>query len=161
MNIKRKIIVLAFGIGFGASAHSEGLCAAGEAVIFNCDLPKSVSSLCQSDSDGTLTYRNGRDGKVNLKISDAGEKIKNIFYFSDIPYASGGESHIRFIISNYTYYIYDKVKKTDDGPEFSAGIVILKRGEKVANLVCQNDASIRERAYHTIDRESYRPIGAQ
>jgi hypothetical protein len=161
MNIGRISIVLALELGLMKGAHAEGLCEADEAVIFNCELPKSISSLCQSDGDGVLTYRNGGNGKINLKISDAGESMGRIFYFSNVPYAGGGEAHIRFSRSNYTYYLYDKTMKTDNGPAISAGVVIYKDGERIANLACSNDASMRERAYHAITKEDYQSIGAQ
>lgn len=161
MNIWPINIVLVLGLSLTTGAHAEGLCKPGEAVIFNCELPKSISSLCQSDVDGALTYRNGVNGKINLKISDAGENMGKIFYFSNVPYAGGGEAHIRFSRSKYTYYLYDKTMKTDDGPAFSAGIVIYENGERIANLACSNDASIRERAYHTITKEDYHSIDSQ
>jgi hypothetical protein len=161
MSIRRISIALAFGLGFVTVVRAEGLCQAGETAIFNCELPKSVSSLCQAGDNGILTYRNGVNGKINLKISDEGETKGRVFYFSSTPYAGGGEAHVRFSRSHYTYYIYDKAMKTDDGPVFSAGVVIYKDGGKVANLVCSNDASIRESAYHTLTKEAYRSIGAQ
>jgi hypothetical protein len=154
-------IALVFVLGWGASAYAEGLCEAGETVVFNCELPKSVSSLCLAGRNGVLTYRNGGEGKLNLKISDEGQGKGKIFYFSNIPYAGGGEAHIRFSRSDYTYYLYDKITKTDDGPTSSAGVVIYRDQVKVANLMCGNDASIRESAYSEITKEAYRSIGSQ
>ncbi|WP_143062197.1 hypothetical protein [Paraburkholderia diazotrophica] len=161
MNIGRISITSILGLVLMTGAHAEGLCEADEAVIFNCELPRSVSSLCQSDGDGVLTYRNGGNGKINLKISDAGERIGKIFYFSNVPYAGGGEAHIRFSRSSYTYYLYDKTMKTNSGPAFSAGVVIYKDGKRITNVACGNDASIRERAYQKITKEAYHSIGAQ
>ena len=160
MNIKRISMPLALGLALVTGAHAEGLCQADEAVIFNCEMPRSVSSLCQSDG-GILTYRNSKNGKLYLKISDAGGEMGKIFYFSNAPYAGGGEAHIRFSRFKYTYYLYDKTVKTDGAPMFSAGILIYKGNERIANLACGNDASIRERAYHTITREAYSSIGDQ
>ncbi|WP_413188505.1 hypothetical protein [Paraburkholderia sacchari] len=90
MNIGRTSMVLVIGLGLMMWARAEGLCETNETVIFNCELPKSVSSLCRSSDNGVLTYRNGADGKLNLKISDKDEKKGGIFYFSNTPYAGGG-----------------------------------------------------------------------
>jgi hypothetical protein len=142
-----------------ASVCAGGLCSEKEVVVFNCELKKSVSSLCKSEEDGALVYRNGMNGVVNLKVSDsAGRKV---FYFSNALYAGGGEAHIRFYRSGYTYYLYDKVIKEDDGPVFSSGIVVYRQGRKISNFVCDNDASIRADAYKKIIREGYRDIGAK
>lgn len=160
MKTGRISIGLALGLGLAMGAHAEGLCESREAVIFNCELIKSVSSLCRSNDNHVLTYRNGSKGDLNLQISDERGGGVN-FYFSSTPYSGGGESHIRFSRFHYTYYLYDKIVKSDDGPIFSAGIIIYKDDRKVANLFCKNDATIRESAYDTITRETYRSISDQ
>ncbi|WP_143286479.1 hypothetical protein [Burkholderia ubonensis] len=75
-----------------------------------------------------MTYRNGNGGRVGLQISD-GKRIKKVIYFPNIPYAGGGEAHIRFSRLGYTYYLYDKTIGSDEELTFSAGIVVY-RGEK-------------------------------
>lgn len=161
MNIGQVSVALMVGLGFMTGVHAEGLCEARETVIFNCELPKSVSSLCRSNDSGVLAYRNGVNGKLNLKISEGSGKKGRVFYFSNTPYSGGGEAHIRFTRSGYTYYLYDKTVKSDDGPISSAGVVIFKGDEKIANLVCSNDASIREAGYRAITKEAYRSIDAR
>jgi len=150
-----------FGLALAVSAHAEGLCTSNETAVFNCELKKSVSSLCQSTENGILTYRNGLDGKINFQISGNNEGKKDVFYFSNRPYAGGGEAHIRFSRLGYTYYLYDKTVKTDDGPTFSAGIAVYKGEKKISNSACNNNASIRSSAYQSISREMYRSIDAQ
>ena len=161
MNACRAVSVVIISLALTMSVHAEGLCAAKETAIFNCEIRKSISSLCQSKENGILTYRNGFDGKISLQISGNNESKRDVFYFSSRPYAGGGETHIRFSRLGYTYYLYDKTVKTDEGPTFSAGIVVYKGEKKISNLVCDNDASIRADAYQSIARESYRAIDAQ
>ncbi|GAA7765430.1 hypothetical protein HpMS107_37360 [Helicobacter pylori] len=110
--------------------------------------------------DGLLVYRNGTREKIDMEISDGGRK-NNKFYFSYRPYAGGGEAHIKFSNNGYRYYIYDKIIKADDGHDFSAGIVVYRGDKKVANLGCINNASIRQQAYSSITRESYRNIDTE
>lgn len=161
MNVFRVISVSILTFVSAAAAHAEGLCTTKETAIFNCELEKSASSLCQSTENGTLIYRNGIDGRINLQISDNKKSKKDVFYFSNTPYAGGGEAHIRFSRFGYTYYLYDRTVKTDEGPTFSAGIVIYKGKKKISNLTCNNDASIREVAYQLITKEAYRSIGTR
>ncbi|WP_233802931.1 hypothetical protein [Paraburkholderia sp. HP33-1] len=155
------LIILMFNLIAVTVAYAEGMCKSGEKAIFNCELSKSTSSLCQSMDSGALTYRNGVDGKIRFELSNHDVENGPVFYFSNIPYAGGGEAHIRFSSQEYTYYLYDKTVKTDEGPTFSAGIVIYKKQNKISNLVCSNDASIHESAYQSITKEPYRPIAAK
>lgn len=159
---KSKIITLLIvNLIAGTAAHAEGRCKSGELAIFNCELSKSTSSLCQSTASGVLTYRNGIDGKILFELSNNDNKNTPVFYFSNTPHAGGGEAHIQFPNQEYTYYLYDKRIKTDEGPIFSAGIVIYKKQKKISNLVFSNDASIRESAYQSTTKEAYRSIGAK
>ncbi|WP_156966970.1 hypothetical protein [Paraburkholderia ferrariae] len=159
MRAYKIIVLLIFGLFSGAKIRAEGMCNADEAVIFNCELKKTTASLCRSKKDNVLTYRDGGRAGYRLVLSDAGKS--NLFFFSNIPYAGGGEGHIRFSNNDYNYYIYDKTVKTDEGPIFSAGIVIYHNDLKIANMMCNNDASIRRDAYQNFPRENYKNIGAK
>jgi hypothetical protein len=155
------ILISLFSLTAISSVRAEGMCKDSETVIFNCEMPKSVSSLCESKDTEILSYRNGVGRKINLELTDSGILKGKIFYFSNTPYAGGGEAHIRFSRSGFTYYLYDKSVKTDDGPTFSAGIVVYRGGRKISNLICSNDASIRRYAYDDITKERYRSIGSK
>ncbi|KAB0640111.1 hypothetical protein [Burkholderia stagnalis] len=160
MNVYRAVAVAILSLAPMVAAHAEGMCTEKEVVIFNCELEKTIASLCQSTESGTLTYRNGNGGKIGLQISDS-KRIKKVFYFSNIPYAGGGEAHIGFSRLGYTYYLYDKTIRSDEGSTFSAGIVVYRGEKKISNISCNNNASIRERAYQEIAREKYRSIDAR
>lgn len=161
MNVSRAVSVAILSLAPIVAAHAEGMCTEKETVIFNCELEKTISSLCQSTESGALTYRNGNDGRIGFQISDGKRIKKDVFYFSNIPYAGGGEAHIRFSRLGYTYYLYDKTIRSDEGPTFSAGIVVYRGEKKISNISCNNNASIRERAYQEITREKYRSIDAR
>jgi hypothetical protein len=140
------------------AVNAEGLCMEKEVALFNCEMKKSVSSLCLATENGDVTYRNGIDGRLDFMISEDKNIKKRIFYFSDVSYAGGGEAHIRFSRFGYTYYLYDKTIKADDGPEFSAGVAVYKGLKRVSNSLCINDASIRSGAYQSIEREVFKAI---
>ncbi|WP_193101074.1 hypothetical protein [Burkholderia sp. Z1] len=161
MRIYQFVSTSIIGIASVVVARAEGMCTTKEVAIFNCELEKSVSSLCQSTENGVLIYRNGVDGKVNFQTPGSKQDAKDLFFLSYAPYAGGGEAHIRFYWLGRTYYLYDRVIKGDGGPMFSSGISIYKRKEKISNCSCGNDASIRAIAYQSIARETYRSIGAR
>ncbi|MCA8016932.1 hypothetical protein [Burkholderia metallica] len=160
MNFYQVAAASIMGLVSVAAAHAEGLCSREETAVFNCELKASVSSLCQSIENGSLIYRNGVGEKINLQISDK-KNNRNVFFLSNTLYSGGGEAHIRFSRMGYTYYLYDKVIKVDDGPETFAGIVVYKKNKKIHSLACNNNASIRASAYQSISREKYRSIDVQ
>lgn len=141
--------------------YAAGMCKKNETVIFNCDLKKSVSSLCKMEKNGTLAYRNGAEEKNDLEVSGDGPDQHSVFYFSNIAYAGGGEAHIRFSRGGYSYYLYDKTVKADEGVNFSAGIVVYRGNKKISNVICQNDASIHQQAYTDIAKEVYKNIDSK
>lgn len=151
------VVALVVGLGMTPGVRAEGLCISRETVIFNCELEKSIASLCQSRDEGTLIYRSGTSRRLAMELSDSSKK-KSVFFLSSIPYAGGAEAHIRFSRSSYTYYLYDKTVKAREGPEFSAGIAIYKGKRKISDLSCRNDASIYAAGYESVTRESYRSI---
>lgn len=130
MNVYRAVSVAILSLAPIATAYAEGMCTEKETVIFNCELEKTISSLCQSTESGTLTYRNGNDGRIGLQISDRKRIKKNVFYFSNIPYAGGGKAHMRFSRLGYTYYLYDKTIGSDEGSTFFAGIVVYREKKR-------------------------------
>ncbi|WP_244788432.1 hypothetical protein [Cupriavidus pauculus] len=150
------ILIILGGTHFPVSA--EGICTAGEAAIFNCDLRGGAASLCESNGDGALTYRHKTRNSIDLEISDGDGRSEQVFYFSSTPYAGGGEAHIRFAKGGYTYFLYDKTVKTEEGPDSSAGIVVYKGNMNTATYVCTNDASIRQSVYQRNKMERYKDI---
>lgn len=146
---------------YASIVYAEGLCSMDESVVFNCELDKTIASLCESKKGSDLVYRAGMTGKLDMKVSSDEPAGGGVFFFSYTPYAGGGEAHIRFSRSAYTYYLYDKTVKSDDGPISSAGIVIYKGGEEISNRVCRNDASIRKIGYESIETETFHAIDAR
>lgn len=142
---------------YAGRSHSGTLCRATETLIFNCEMAKEVSSLCRAKANGTFTYRNGKPGEIKLEVASppAG---RTEFRLSSAPYAGGGEAHIRFTRFRYTYILYDRTVKTADGPEFSAGVVVLKDGRMVSKKRCANDASILADAYELLPREEFHDL---
>ena len=60
-----------------------------------------------------------------------------------------------------TFLLYNKSVKTDNGPEASAGIVVHKKGQKIANLSRENNVSISAEAYEAMRQEDFNAIQTQ
>ncbi|MEM5342890.1 hypothetical protein [Paraburkholderia azotifigens] len=160
--IIRSVVAVAMPMFIHVSAHAEGMCKQDEQVVFNCELKKSTASLCIDKKTRKFVYRNGTRDKMDLQVParDKGEDA-NPFQFSNVPYAGGGEAHVRFERGDYNYYLYDKTVKTADGPEMSAGIVVFRQKRKIAEMACQNDASVHQEAYEEMPKETYLDIGTK
>ncbi|MDR5798290.1 hypothetical protein QCE49_33360 [Caballeronia sp. LZ008] len=157
----KKFALLAAGIFellCGDTARAEGLCSTKEAVIFNCEFSRSTSSLCES-SDGSVIYRAGLREKVRMELSPKDSKTK--FYLSSRPLVGGGEVHVRFENDGYVYYLFDRMVLARDESDSSAGVIAFRKGRKVFDRRCDNDASVRQRGYEVLPREDFRDIGAK
>ncbi|WP_429443925.1 hypothetical protein [Paraburkholderia sp. 40] len=160
-----KNIQIEFGLAiiyfYSAAAYAEGMCNDNEMIVFNCQSNRSTASLCKEMGGDALTYRHGKMNRIDLEVSAVGLRKKEKFYFSSIPYSGGGEAHIRFFNGGYTYFLYDKTVRVDEGPEFSSGIVVYRHGRKISQETCNNDASIQHAAYSEIKKEEYMDIGSK
>jgi hypothetical protein len=147
-------MVLAFPVV--AAEHSDKICENAGTLIFNCKLPRSTASLCMSRT-GSLTYT-AQSFKGNaLKLTNLGDKGTK-FRFSNVAFSGGGEAHIRFQNNGYEYFLFDKTVKTNEGPDFNAGILVYRSNRRIASFTCENDASIHEDAYTQLPREQFRSI---
>jgi hypothetical protein len=138
-------------------ARADGVCGDSNSLIFDCQLPGSTVVLCLSSQTGAVTYRASSSGKTDMLISSLDQKDAR-FLFSSAPNVGGGEAHIRFSNGEYTYILYDRTVRTVDGADSSAGVVVYRKTKKIANLICENDASIRQLAYSKLPRERFKSI---
>jgi hypothetical protein len=142
-------------------ALCQEYCNSEEKPVFSCQIKDKKAELCYSKEINDFVYRFKKGDVVQFqypKVVGGNDPFK----FSSTPYAGGGEAHVRFENGDYTYFIYDKdVKNSDGGLNSTAGIIVKKGGKAVANMQCDNDASIHSEAYDIIPKESYEDIGAQ
>ncbi|WP_454766948.1 hypothetical protein [Cupriavidus campinensis] len=156
-----KLIVTSFSLAiltlYASGIHSETLCKSTERIAFNCQLRNGISSLCEVNDGGAFIYRNGTSDNIRLEVSSP-PSGRTSFRISSTPYAGGSETHISFSRYRHVYFLYDKIVKTDDGPESSAGVTVFNAGRKVVDQTCLNDASIHSIAYDALPWEEYRDI---
>lgn len=139
------LAALAAGWAAGAAAMAADprptLCAAGEAAVFACPVGGGrLVSLCASadlgEHAGTLTYRFGRPGRLELSFPETPAHPKAHFRRGSIASAGGGGDFVSFSRDAHTYTLW-----ADTGPGGEhAGVAVLKDGQTVANLPCRGPA---------------------
>lgn len=122
-----------------------GLCSAKEPVLFSCQLKnRKVISVCGTEKGAgnkTAQYRFGALGQSpELVWPDAASKDR--LTFASVPYSGGGEAQISFSRGDVTYVVYSRIVRTNftagepNNPEMTDGVMVLKRGKTVSDLVC-------------------------
>lgn len=132
------LIVAASCCGAGA-VRAESLCAPHEPVVFACHVGTKLVSLCRPAGDrGMLSYRFGRPQYLELRYPEPGRQASAAFTVKSAPLVGGGETTVAFRRGAYTYTVYSKVARGDDGmtPEFEDGVIVARRGKVVSKMRC-------------------------
>jgi len=119
--------------------NGTGLCAAGEPVLFSCQLDnRNLVSICGARNGAgnpVAQYRYGKAGQVpELTWPEAGsaDRLK----FASVPYSGGGEAQLHFRRGDTQYVVYSRVIRTNftagepNDPALEDGIVV-RKGEKI------------------------------
>jgi hypothetical protein len=134
--------LVAFGGGAGGhAAAGESLCAAGEPVVFACHVGTKMVSLCRPPGDrGMLSYRFGRPGALELSYPAQGRQASAAFTVKSSPLVGGGETTVAFRRGAYTYTVYSRVGRGEDGatPEFEDGVIVSRRGKVLSRMRCDD-----------------------
>ena len=140
-----RLRTLAFAFALGASTSAvqaaANLCASDEIAVFSCSIGLKQAALCASadlsENKGTLYYRFGKPGAVELSYPEANADPHKTFTIATIP--PGGGDFVRFTTAGTTYSIYSLVTKRP-GHFFVDGVLV-SRGKKVlADLKCHAEA---------------------
>lgn len=131
-----------------ALAPAESLCLADEPVVFACSVEGKIVSLCRSASAGQgLSYRFGRPAAIELRYPQPGQRARPAFTVKTEPLIGGGITRVAFQRGGYTYTVYSRMGRTEDGatPEFEDGITVERRGKLLRHLRCEDGgAGFRE-----------------
>lgn len=138
--IMRPTTILLAVAGLAAAspaAAAPSLCTAGELPVFSCAMASGrIASLCASadlsETTGTLRYRFGRPGKVEL-VHPQGDIPPRAAFRAGIIGAGGGD-FIRFSRGDTTYTI-----EHAEGPRSGsyAGVTVHRGPRRVADLRCK------------------------
>jgi hypothetical protein len=124
-----------------AAPSGPSLCGAGEAAVFSCPVGKGkFASLCAStdlgEQRGTLVYRFGRPGALELVFPETPSHPRELFRRGTLASAGGGGDFVRFSRGPYTYTLYADVGPAGE----SAGVAVSKDGQAAAHLPCRGPA---------------------
>ena len=121
------------------SAHAGSLCAPDEPVVFACHVGSKMVSLCRPAGDrGMLSYRFGGPDKLELTYPEPGRQASAAFTVKSVPLVGGGETTVAFRRGVYTYTVYSKVARAEDGvsPEFEDGVIVARHGKVISKMRC-------------------------
>ena len=122
-----------------ASPLPPSLCAADEPVVFACHVGGKMVSLCRpAGNRGMLSYRFGRPDALELAYPDPGRQASAAFTVKSTPLIGGGETTVAFRRGAYTYTVYSRVGRGEDGatPEFEDGVIVARRGKVLNRMRC-------------------------
>lgn len=124
-----------------SGAPLPSLCTVVETAVFSCQVSgdKTVSlcaSVDLSEHVGTLTYRFGRPGRLELVFPKAPMHPKEVFRRGTIGSAGGSGDFLSFSRGPYTYTLW-----ADIGPAGEhAGVAVFKDGQALVSLPCRTPA---------------------
>ena len=122
-------------------AQAASLCAPDEPVVFACHVGNKMVSLCRPAGDrGMLSYRFGGLEKLELSYPEPGRQASAAFTVKSVPLIGGGETTVAFRRGVYTYTVYSKVARAEDGsgPEFEDGVIVARRGKVISRMRCED-----------------------
>ena len=119
---------------------AASLCAANEPVVFACHVGAKLVSLCRpADDRGMLSYRFGHPEAVELSYPEPGRAAHAAFTVKSAPLVGGGETTVAFRRGAYTYTVYSKVARGEDGtPAFEDGVIVSRRGKVIRRMRCED-----------------------
>lgn len=129
------------GLAPSPAPAAESLCAAGEPVVFACRVGGKLVSLCRPPDDrGMLSYRFGTPEALELSYPEPGRQASAAFTVKSVPLVGGGETTVAFRRGAYTYTVYSRVGRGEDGttPEFEDGVIVARRGKVLRRMRCED-----------------------
>jgi hypothetical protein len=136
-----KLVIAAACCAAAPLAAAESLCAAGEPVVFACHVGSKLVSLCRpAENRGMLSYRFGRPDGLELSYPEPGRQASAAFTVKSVPLIGGGETTVAFQRGAYTYTVYSRVARGEDGttPEFEDGVIVARRGKVLSRMRCED-----------------------
>lgn len=134
-------IVAAFACGTALADTRPSLCQSGEVAIFSCAIGGKIASLCASSdlgpSQGSLTYRFGRKGAIELTHPDRPVPPDQAFTTAVVGDAGFAGDIVRFSRNETRYTLYSIIIR---GQGERDGIRVTRDGRQLADLKCKDFA---------------------
>lgn len=134
-------LAAAFACGSALADTRPSLCRSSEMAIFSCATGGKIASLCASadlgPSQGSLAYRFGRKGGIELKHPEARALPDQAFSTAVIGDAGFAGDIVRFSRGETRYTLYSIIVK---GQGERDGILVSRGGRRLAELKCEDSA---------------------
>jgi hypothetical protein len=127
-----------------AVGKTATLCAQDETIVFSCGAGARTASLCASKgaskNQGTMQYRFGAPGKLELAFPATPGKLAGNFKGGWMTYSGGGGAFVRFSNGPFEYTVFSAIGKwgPSGAPLDVAGVAIRKDAKEFSNFVCRN-----------------------
>jgi hypothetical protein len=116
-------------------------CTTDEQVLFSCKIAKSSKtlSLCASKDlakdKGTVSYRFGKLGKIELAVTDSAEQGFKVFTYSHYFRAQTDYTFIAFKNNAVEYQVFDSYDG-ENKPHYQQGVTVLTGDAQETTLLC-------------------------
>jgi hypothetical protein len=91
---------------------------------------------------GSMQYRFGKPGSIDLAYPDAAAKPADVFTTGTMMFSGGGGAWLRFSNGPFHYTIFTAIGKWGHGerPAVAEGVAVEKDSKEFANFPCQSAA---------------------
>jgi len=124
-----------------AADDRPSLCTPAETAIFSCAVGGKIVSLCGSRdlsaTAGSMTYRYGRKGAIELTYPETPAHPREAFTAAVVGMSAGGGDFVRFVRSDVTYTLYALIFR---GVGEDDGLVISRAGKTISKRKCKDYA---------------------
>jgi hypothetical protein len=116
---------------------ASGLCAPTETVVFSCSTGAKTASVCATGKN-KLQYRFGKEGAVEMALPADGSYPNADVFGTNVPFAGGGGSWLRFKRGTYGYVVYSGIGRWGPDGETAEknGVTVENKGKAIAQLKC-------------------------
>lgn len=124
---------------WSAAASSHALCTADQRTLFACSTGSKRVAVCASPdlaaAAGSLQYRFGRPGAVELATPAQGSDWRATTRSGTLAFAGGGGAYLSFARPPYRYVVYTAI---GSGWGQRAGVVVEQGERRIAHLRCRD-----------------------
>jgi hypothetical protein len=147
--------ILFFILSLLSPVSLAGECGDNDKTVFYCEMKESSLSICSNDY--IIYYKHFKKGNLDFLYPE--NNSNGMFYISNKSYSGGGESRIRFINHDFSYVIFDKLVKREDGGEifsdFESGIMVVKNNKVLSTKFCDDSSGINENITPHLIKEEF------
>jgi hypothetical protein len=135
-------LALAAFATYAGPAAGATLCNSDERIVFSCSAGSRIASICASSdlskTQGSIQYRFGRPGRLELVYPEAATAPGEAFQAGMLMFSGGGGAWLRFRRGLVDYTIFSATGKWGPGGASRdvAGVAVRNQGKNLAGVAC-------------------------